>query len=236
MKTLFVEIAHIANKKEFEVRGAAIVGASAASHVAAQINTLMKTSGALFSGALTPHLKRFEFYATMESELDRRLTLRRQTCKNKHDDNINIANAELFPAIAAPLEESLRKVRASSMSSRTVPKVDPEHRLHQALHLSELSSAMLHFTAHITAESWGHLIGPTVGLFLGMYEEHTKAPAPDPISELARLCDQLEELDEHLNVLAVGVHQVPESWGKGMSARTPLPRQQAADAVDAKLR
>lgn len=205
---LFDRLRQDANNKELQVRVAATVASAAATYMIERIEAASRGASQDFMTLMEPYWRDFHAYAGLRDELDRRCSERRKM--SPHETNADLQNVEMFGAIADELSDPNLQVRTSALvPAQETRKASRLDKLHTALHLLELAAAFSHDTHPV-----GHMIGPVIGLILGVFERREHVEARDAFSDTSRFLIQLLDVDMHLRKIAIGVHRVPDFWPK----------------------
>lgn len=237
-----------AGNKELQVRVAAIVASDVATCIVERIEAAAKGASQSFVDLMQPYLQRFKFYGGIRDELDRRCSARTQTVPYETAINAALPNIEMFGVIAAALEGSRLEVRSSYLvAAGEPPKPSRSQRLHSALHVVELVAASQSATHPI-----GHMIGPLLGLAIGVVERREHSDAQDVFLSMSKFLCDLEKIEEHMRTIAIGVYRVPDFWPtlrnvalqrerrkikdpKSLDPRSPLSIEEAERALSAAL-
>lgn len=205
---LFKQLSESAENRELQVRVAAAIASAAANYMVQRIESASKGAEQAFIGLMEPYWQNFQFYADLQHKLEQRCSDRQEMNHFERSENTNIRNLEMFGAIAADLNNSNREVQASPLfPAPKEPNTSRSEKLHTALHLVELAAALNHNTL-----AFGHMIGPLVGLVLGIFEREEHQDTRDPFSDTSQFLAQLNDIDKHLRKIAVGVYRVPNFW------------------------
>lgn len=245
---LFKQLIEDAENKELQVRVAATVASDAAIYIVERIDAASKGASQAFTDLMLPYLQCFKFFAGIREELDRRCLARSQTVPYDTEINSALPNVQMFGAIAADLEGPRLKVHRNSLASAGErQRASGSDRLHAALHVAELVAASQSGTHPI-----GHILGPLVGLVIGVLEQKELTDPQDAFQTTSQLLSQLEDIQEQMRDIAVGVYRIPDFWptirnlnlqrerrkqekARCLDSRSPLSKDEADQALTAAL-
>lgn len=221
---LFDRLRQDAKNRELQVRAAATVASAAATYMVKRIEAASSGADKDFIRLMEPYWRDFQTYAGLRDELDRRCSER---CKMRpHATTENLYNVKMFGAVADELGDPNFQVRTSALvPALETRKSSRPDKLHTALHLLELAAAFNYDTHPV-----GHMIGPVIGLVLGVFERRARGEARDAFSDTSRFLTQLKDVDRHLRSIAVGVHRVPDFWPKMGDVATQRQRRNLPNA------